>query len=130
MPMLYAGPTHQEMGKRPTDVIDFGKLIWTHGIHQCVSGSNEDGSLSPQAEASLKFLVESLKRHASGDWGDCCKEDQEINDQALKNGMRLLSVYHIPADPRLERLRDEDKSIWIITESDRQSTTILFPREY
>lgn len=37
-----------------------------------------------------------MVRHASCDWGDVCKEDWESNDEALKNGQRLLSEYKLP----------------------------------
>ena len=61
-----------------------------------------------------------LARHASGDWGDVCDEDKQSNEDALKHGSRLFSVYH-------------DKNgikFWIITEADRSVTTILLPEDY
>lgn len=61
-----------------------------------------------------------MVRHASYDWGDVCKEDWESNDEALKNGQRLLSEYKLP----------DGKRIWIITEWDRSATTLLFPEDY
>jgi hypothetical protein len=61
-----------------------------------------------------------LQRHAVGDWGDCCMEDQNLNDDALDNSDRLLSVYH-------DR---QGTKFWIITEADRSVTTILLPDEY
>lgn len=38
-------------------------------------------------------VMEALRRHESGDWGDVCKEDWELNDDAVDNDARLLSVY-------------------------------------
>lgn len=61
-----------------------------------------------------------LARHAAGDWGVVDAADKRANDQALKVGARLLSVY---------LLRDGTK-IWIITEADRAATTVLLPDEY
>lgn len=61
-----------------------------------------------------------MVRHASCDWGGVCKEDWESNDEALKNGQRLLSEYKLP----------DGKRIWIITEWDRSATTLLFPEDY
>ncbi len=66
------------------------------------------------------FVIECVKRHLSGDWGDLGKEDKKENELSLKEGYRLLSSY---------KYKDEIK-IWIITESDRSATTILFPEEY
>lgn len=64
--------------------------------------------------------LELLKRHILGDWGDLNDEDKLANEQALKDGSRILSAY---------KINDEVK-VWIITESDRSVTTILLPEEY
>jgi hypothetical protein len=63
---------------------------------------------------------EFLSRHASGDWGDRSEEDRRENEFSLEHGFRILSVY---------TLRN-GTVIWIITEADRSSTTILLPHEY
>lgn len=61
-----------------------------------------------------------LARHERGDWGDLSKDDLQANEDALKEGLRLLSAYH---------LKDGTK-IWLITEWDRSATTLLLPSEY
>jgi len=61
-----------------------------------------------------------LSRHASGDWGSICEEDNAQNEWALENEARLMSVYE----------SESGESFWIITEADRSSTTILLPSEY
>ena len=38
-------------------------------------------------------LVALVFRHRSGDWGDTCAQDKRTNDQVVKNGGRVLSVY-------------------------------------
>jgi hypothetical protein len=43
---------------------------------------------------------------SAGDWGNLSAADPKANTEALKEGTRLLSAYH---------LKDETK-IWIITE--------------
>ena len=63
---------------------------------------------------------DALTRHFGGDWGDCGEEDRKANDEALEEGSRLFSVYH-------DRKRNK---FWIITEADRESTTLLLPSEY
>ena len=60
-----------------------------------------------------------LTRHLHCDWGDVCDEDWKINDHAVKNGERLLSAYLVA-----------DEKVFIITERDRSTTTILFADEY
>ena len=63
--------------------------------------------------------IDLLSRHQTGDWGDMRPEDQGLNDQALRTGDRIFSVY----GPDNDRL-------WVITEADRSATTILRPEDY
>jgi hypothetical protein len=55
-----------------------------------------------------------------GDWGDLDEHGRAENEISASIDLRILSAYH---------LRDGTK-IWIITEADRSSTTILLPEEY
>ncbi|APZ96363.1 hypothetical protein [Fuerstiella marisgermanici] len=61
-----------------------------------------------------------LSRHLSGDWGDVCDEDRQENELSLREGFRLLSVYHA----------SDGTKFWVITEADRSSTTVLLPEDY
>ena len=61
------------------------------------------------------------ERYKNCDWGDLDEEDKMTNDEALKCGDRLLAAY---------KNAEKDWKIWIITEADRKTTTILFPEEY
>jgi hypothetical protein len=61
-----------------------------------------------------------LARHVTGDWGDLNADDCRENEQSIHDGCRLLSAY----------LLSDGTKIWIITEADRSSTTILLPEEY
>ena len=60
-----------------------------------------------------------ISRHWQGDWGDLDEADIKSNQFALRHGSRLLSAYRI-----------DDAKLWIITEADRSSTTLLLPSEY
>lgn len=71
------------------------------------------------------FIRQCISRHQSSDWGDCCPDDAALNDAALLDGSRVFSVYTIPDG--LYTLSDR---VWIITESSREYTTVLFPSEY
>ena len=71
-------------------------------------------------ENFAKFVINSLQRHKQGDWGELPQEDKKANQEALQQGFRLFSAYEGKNLPK----------IWIITESDRSITTILFPSEY
>jgi hypothetical protein len=69
--------------------------------------------------------AEFLDRHVRGDWGRLSAGDRQLNEEALKDGSRILSAY---------RTRTGSK-IWIITEAaddrgQRAATTILLPDEY
>lgn len=61
-----------------------------------------------------------IRHHICGDWGTICASDKRLNDEAVREGTRILSAYKTTAD----------ETIWIITEADRSVTTILLPSEY
>jgi hypothetical protein len=67
---------------------------------------------------------EFLMRHQRGDWGELDPHDREANEQALKNGARLLSAYTFTLQPEVT------VTLWVITEADRRTTTALLPEEY
>jgi hypothetical protein len=62
-----------------------------------------------------------LGRHEMGDWGDLEKDDRKVNDDAVKTGGRIFSIYTLPTT---------QAKVWVITESDRSATTLLLPSEY
>ena len=78
---------------------------------------------TPYAKEELHRLnyspLDLLRRHMSGDWGDLDSDDLDANEEALHTDARLFSVYII-----------QGVKIWVITEADRSSTTILLPSEY
>lgn len=78
--------------------------------------------ITPTAQEQLDpaDVQQALRRHLSGDWGDCSPDDAAANEAALVAGERLFSVYH-------DR---EGQKLWIITEADRSATTILLPDDY
>jgi hypothetical protein len=92
-----------------------GQIVATRGVYD-VAFQNPDFD---------QFIQKSLNRHVKGDWGDVDGEDKQTNDQALKQGTRLLSAYNDDRFPK-----HGVATIWIITEADRSATTILFPDEY
>jgi hypothetical protein len=76
--------------------------------------------VAAQTEDPMAAVVQFIRRHAAGDWGDVNAEDWTANDQALTSGERLFSAYEL----------GEGRRVWIITEADRSSTTVLLPDEY
>jgi len=83
-------------------------------LGRIVATANAQGSINSED------MLKSLSRHASGDWGEVCDDDRVLNDQALEDGTRLLSVY----------TDQNNVKFWIITEADRSVTTILLPEDY
>lgn len=77
------------------------------------------GAVAAMAEAGQNAM-HFISRHIAGDWGECCEEDRQANEDALCNGERLMSVYRTAKNVKL----------WVITEADRSATTILLPDEY
>lgn len=80
--------------------------------------------ITPGAEEALMIAgqagIEFLRRHMSGDFGELADDDVSENELSLREGFRVLSAYRTAKGEKL----------WIITEADRSSTTILLPAEY
>jgi hypothetical protein len=83
-----------------------GRVVATPGALKLLEEASED---------PLHYLV----RHRSGDWGEIDPQDRRENERSLKHGWRILSSYPIGAE-----------RIWVLTEADRSTTTILLPEEY
>ena len=66
-----------------------------------------------------KTASEFIHRHVMGDWGVVDSEDAQLNQDAVQEGSRILSVYEVG-----------DERVWVITEWDRSVTTLLLPSEY
>ncbi|MBP7654952.1 hypothetical protein AB8Q08_22590 [Pseudomonas aeruginosa] len=85
-----------------------GDIVMTTGVAELV----QQGRLNPTPY---------LRRHLGGDWGDLEEDDRRQNDAALASGEdRLFSSYQV----------DRDLKLWVITEWDRNVTTMLLPSEY
>ena len=85
-------------------------------LGQVVATPGVIDALSTAGQTPLEFIA----RHATGDWGELDEDDRLENERSLKTGCRLLSAYS---------LKNRTK-IWVITEADRSSTTLLLPGEY
>lgn len=69
---------------------------------------------------SVEEQYRAIGRHLAGDWGEVGPEDWEANEEALRTGARLFSVYRTAGGT----------TFWVITEADRSSTCLLLPEEY
>ena len=68
---------------------------------------------------ALDQLLNLLHRHVTGDFGEVDDDDFQENMLSIREGFRIMSAYTI-----------HDTKLWVITEADRRSTTILLPEEY
>lgn len=96
-----------------SQLFELGQLVATPGAIE----------LSEQHGVSILELV---CRHASGDFGDLCNDDKQLNLEAIQDGSRVMSSYIVG------ELNDR---LWIITEAKgedgvRVATTALRPDEY
>ena len=60
-----------------------------------------------------------FSKFRSNDWGDTCKSDKQLNNNALKSGNRIVALYNTSKG-----------RVFIITEYGHMVTTILFGYEY
>lgn len=95
---------------------NLGKVVVTAAVNQLMLSDYE----------FQRFITLSLGKHARGNWGNMSPEDRKRNDEAVESGERIMSVYYRPGMKK----EDAQGKIWIITEADRSSTTILFSDEY
>ena len=90
-----------------------GKIVATPGAIDALSKSNQLPNIF-------------LQKHQSGDWGEICEDDANLNEDAIAHEgeedkqQRVMSVYKT----------DKNETIWVITEWTREVTTLLLPSEY
>ena len=63
-----------------------GQVVWTGGVNNKIA---EDAEFS-------KFVLGSLARHATGDWGDMPEDDKKENEYSMDKHLRLMSSYENP----------------------------------
>ena len=108
----------------PAELVDrqrlfaFGPLVATQGALRALVAEGAD-------PARL------LSRHGAGDWGELSADDHDANDEAIRNGERILSAYDLGST-----------RLWIVTDAEtegpagpsgvrpRYATTLLLPSEY
>jgi hypothetical protein len=71
------------------------------------------------AEREHGDLLALVFRHILGDPGMLSDDDRQANLNAIEHGGRVFSAYLIAG-----------QKVWVITEADRSSTTVLLPSEY
>lgn len=99
--------------RRRCGTIAAGELFAPGGITITDTASTELARLQVQP-------ADLVRRHCAGDWTEMLTKDRQHNLDALAGGGRIFSSY---------RLNDRIR-VWIVTEADRCSTTIMLPGEY
>lgn len=85
----------------------------------CLYGTNRIESLMQENNRFRNEINDAINKFVNKDWGVTCPEDTLLNDLASETGERIIAVYATCYGP-----------VWIISEYERQATTILFPSEY
>lgn len=86
-----------------------GNLYMTRGINDKVADDS----------AFAKFILNAISKYKNQDWGDTCPEDKKLNDEAVNTENRIVAKY-----------KYKDSPVFIITEWNKENTTILFCDEY
>lgn len=124
--------THTAQAKPPVTIITNAAKFQ---LGQCVATPGALALLE-KTGFSAAFLI---NRHLHGEWGDVCKEDAELNEMALGDGSRVMSVHRLVSAEKLKATprskRSELKSVWVITDAAdddgiRRCTTVLLPEDY
>ncbi len=97
--------------RRKLEMLNESKVLFPLGEVYLTIGARE------ALEESGQMAIEFLARHQSGDYGDICEEDRGENGLSIKEGFRILSAYKT----------SKGELLWLITEADRLSTTLLLP---
>ncbi len=89
-----------------------GQVVATPGAIEALAQSGQEATFF-------------LERHLRGEWGEVDDEDRAANDQALRDGSRILSAHRTLRGVKL----------YVITEAvgddgHRASTCVLLPEEY
>lgn len=96
--------------------INFGdfamKFFFTSGINNEVAESAE----------FAKEVVNIIHQYCNREWGDLCRQDKKMNEDAIKHGGRIVAAYQT-SEGKVYIITDDTKATeWI--------TTVLFASEY
>lgn len=98
---MYNGALANEIGK--------SKFVSTRRVSDCMEENAE----------FHKEIKACIDKYFMGDWGNLCKSDKAMNDNAVGKKDRVFAKYETC-----------EGDIYIITEQDRSTTTVLFTDEY
>jgi len=97
--------------KSPKQLFPLGDLAITPNLEMRITELGENPK---------EITLSALRRHRTGDCGDCSEHDKMANKYAIKHGHQILSIYHT----------GKGLKFWVITEWNRSVTTLLLPEDY
>jgi hypothetical protein len=94
--------------------------VWGNVAGSNKSRTNEIKNAIEKDPEFANVIRDCLWKYMRMDWGDTCKDDCKLNDNAVYyNDDRVVAKY-----------KTNKGNIFIITECDRSATTIMFATEY
>ena len=76
-------------------------------------------------EATGRSAVSLLARHMHGDFGDTCRDDAALNELAINDGSRIMSVYRLVDAEKLRatpmQKRADLPAVWVITDGTNEA---------
>ena len=90
-------------------------------------------------QATGRSAASLLARHMHGDFGDTCRDDAALNELAISDGSRIMSIYRLVDAEKLKatpkQKRADLPTVWVITDGTnedgkREYTTLLLPGDY
>lgn len=97
-------------------LFETGPVVTTRGIRELMSEG-------PKATAAIQRCLDC---HMSGNWGDLCDDDKQLNQNSLDEEKEKGFTY----DNLFSSYETDFGKIYIIIECDRSVTTILLSEEY
>lgn len=93
--------------------IPLGRCVMTAGV----------AALVRQQPALAAQIATWIRRHAVNDCPDLSEHDRHANEDAIRDGDRVLTSWTV-------KTADDDVKLFVITEWDRSLTTVLRADEY
>ena len=125
-------PTDDERSQTPVTIITnsarfaLGQVVATPGALAIL-------------QATGRSAANLLARHMHGDWGDTCRDDAALNELAIVDGSRIMSVYRLVDTEKLKATPRQKRTalptVWVITDGTndagkREYTTLLLSEDY